>query len=147
MKILVALDDSPYSGRVLESLTRRKFAASTQLKLLTVIEPLPEEVDHKITQTHQINEGRKNAARKLLEKSREALANKLPDRNVHFEIREGDPREQIIDCASEWNASLILIGAHGHGLCPTHHLSDHVGSVSRDVASNANCSVEVVRVR
>lgn len=147
MKILVALDDSPYSERVLESLTRRKFAESTQLKLLTVIEPLPEEIDEEMRETHQIADRRKNAARKLLEHSRKSLASMLPDRNVHFEIREGDPRQEIIDCASDWNASLILVGAHGHGLCPTHHLSDHVGSVSRDVASNANCSVEVVRVR
>jgi nucleotide-binding universal stress UspA family protein len=62
---------------------------------------------------------------------------------VHFEIRHGSPKTEIIRTATEWEANRILIGAHGHNVCP-HNL---MGSVSRAVAEHAPCSVEIVKIK
>jgi nucleotide-binding universal stress UspA family protein len=56
-------------------------------------------------------------------------------------VREGDARQAIVDCASEWHADVIVLGSHGkRGL-------DRLilGSVSDGVARHAPCSVEIVR--
>jgi nucleotide-binding universal stress UspA family protein len=56
-------------------------------------------------------------------------------------VREGDPRNVILECAKEWDADLVVLGSHGkRGL-------DRVimGSVSDSVARHARCSVEIVR--
>jgi nucleotide-binding universal stress UspA family protein len=58
-------------------------------------------------------------------------------------VREGDPRTEIVDEATEWRADLIVVGSHGHtGL--TRLL---LGSVAQAVVAHAPCSVEVVRRR
>jgi nucleotide-binding universal stress UspA family protein len=56
-------------------------------------------------------------------------------------VKEGDPRTEIINMASEWHADLIMVGSHGRtGL-------DRLlmGSVSEAVARHAPCSVQIVR--
>jgi nucleotide-binding universal stress UspA family protein len=47
----------------------------------------------------------------------------------------------VIKAATEWEASRIIIGAHGHSACPR----NLTGSVSRAVGERAACAVEVVR--
>jgi nucleotide-binding universal stress UspA family protein len=144
MKILVALDDSPYSQQVIKAIARRKFLLEAQVKLLTVIEPLSES-DAQDEVLSLINQKRSEAAKHLLEASRKKLTAVVPDANVCFEIRQGRAQEEILSSASQWGANLILVGAHGHGICPTHHGLDRVGTVSRGVAQRASCSVEVIR--
>jgi nucleotide-binding universal stress UspA family protein len=54
----------------------------------------------------------------------------------------GLPKESILKVASDWNASMIVVGSHGrHGL-------DRfiMGSVSMAIMSHAHCSVTVVRL-
>jgi nucleotide-binding universal stress UspA family protein len=57
-------------------------------------------------------------------------------------VREGEPRQVILDGAAAWDAELIVVGSHGKtGL-------DRVllGSVSEHIARHARCSVEIVRM-
>jgi nucleotide-binding universal stress UspA family protein len=56
-------------------------------------------------------------------------------------VRVGDARQQIVDCAREWAADLIVLGSHGYRGVDRLLL----GSVSEHVVRNAPCSVEVVR--
>jgi nucleotide-binding universal stress UspA family protein len=56
-------------------------------------------------------------------------------------LREGDARQAILDCASEWHADLIVLGSHGKKGFDRLVL----GSVSDSIARHAPCSVEIVR--
>jgi nucleotide-binding universal stress UspA family protein len=55
---------------------------------------------------------------------------------------KGSTKLAIIDEAKRWGADLIMIGTHGYNAMERVWL----GSVSRTVATHAECSVEIVRV-
>ena len=55
-------------------------------------------------------------------------------------LRNGDPRQVIVDYAKECRADLIVVGSHGKT-----GLDRMLGSVSDSVARHASCSVEIVR--
>lgn len=144
MKVLVAIDDSSYSRSMIEAVAHRHWPEDTEFKILSVIEPVSFEEFGKGRWADVIEEAlkrRKKTISTLCTDARKMLLSKLPQANIHFEIREGSPKEQIIDAAAEWSADKIVVGAHGRGVCPRFIL----GSVSRSVASHAPCSVEIVR--
>ena len=59
------------------------------------------------------------------------------------DIRDGDARQAILDCAAEWHPDLIVLGSHGRrGLDQL-----LLGSVSKAVVRDAPCAVEVVRAK
>lgn len=145
MKVLIAIDDSPFSEHVIEAISRRKWAEAVQFRVLTVIEPLslePQEKDWRELMS-EVMKRRRDSAEKLLKHAREKLIAHYPEGAVHFEIREGAAKSEIIASAVEWQADKVLLGAHGHGICPTHV----IGSVSRAVAAHAPCTVEIIRPR
>jgi len=147
MKVLVALDDSPFSKEVIHSLLSRPWPEKTTFKLLNVIEPMclsPNEYDSKELQEslEKMNELRKEAAEKFCDHTQKQISKHFPHSKVTFEIRQGAAKSEIVNAAIDWKADKILIGAHGRDVCP-HNL---IGSVSRAVVHSAPCSVEVVRV-
>ena len=141
MRVICAIDDSPYSQEVVEVLTAREWPEDCEIKLLTVLEPVELEGNGEFLELRsEIQDKRKDAAKNMLEKARSKISGSETI-NVHFEIREGCPKEEILKAAVEWSADKILLGAHGHGICPRHIL----GSISRTVAAHAPCTVEIVR--
>ncbi|MDQ3684875.1 MAG: universal stress protein [Acidobacteriota bacterium] len=62
--------------------------------------------------------------------------------NVSVEIKEGGPRRTLIEEAKLWGADCIFVGARGFNSTLERFLA---GSVSTGLATNAPCSVEVVR--
>ena len=56
-------------------------------------------------------------------------------------VREGVPKDVIVEEAREWGADLIVLGSHGHGFVKRLVL----GSVAAAVVASAPCSVQVVR--
>lgn len=141
MKVIVAIDDSAYSKEILSCIEKRQWPLDVEFKVLTVIEPFdfPEEQLDELAST--IEEKRKKAAEKYCSTVRTELEGTVNGARVHFEIRQGYPKSEIIDAAVEWGADKILIGAHGQRGCPYNLL----GSVSRAVASHAPCTVEIIR--
>jgi nucleotide-binding universal stress UspA family protein len=71
----------------------------------------------------------------------ETLKQASPDLKVTHVLREGWPKEAIHDEAELWGADLIVVGSHGYGSIRRLFL----GSVSFAIATNASCSVEIVR--
>ena len=58
--------------------------------------------------------------RKLIARAARTLEN--AGFSVTTAIKEGDPRTELIDAASEWHADLIMVGSHGRtGLGPASH--------------------------
>jgi nucleotide-binding universal stress UspA family protein len=64
---------------------------------------------------------------------------------AHFrantEMRRGDARHEILNCAADWRPDVIVLGSHGRRGVDRFLL----GSVSEGVVRHAHCSVEVVR--
>ena len=142
-KVILAIDDSSYANKVVEVVSRRKWKEDMQLKILTVIEPIKlDDISSHQELLSEINDRRKDEATKLLEKTRKELSDKLKS-SVHFELRVGNPKTEIVDAAVEWSADKILLGAHGRGENTAHMIG--IGSTPRSVAAHAPCSVEIVR--
>ena len=144
MKVIIAIDDSPYSNEVMQKISRRHWPRDTEFKVLTVLEPVPLEVLAKERWNDllaQVTSSREDMARHLCSQAREKIIAHVPAARVHYEVRAGKPRVEIVDAASEWAADKIVVGAHGKGVCPRFLL----GSVSSAVAAHAPCSVEIVR--
>ncbi|MBX9670424.1 MAG: universal stress protein [Candidatus Obscuribacterales bacterium] len=141
MKVIVTVDDSPFSQEVIKAIQSRQWEPNTEFRILTVLDSWRElnETLGDLVPAHE--ERREKLANKLCKKYREVLESSIPDAIVHFEVRRGVPKVQIIDAAVEWSADKIFIGSHGHRTCP-HNL---VGSVSRAVTAHAPCSVEVIK--
>jgi nucleotide-binding universal stress UspA family protein len=144
MKVIVALDQTEFADQIIEAVTKRHWPIDTQFKLLTVVEPL---------QWHstclewnalaeKALESRKHHAHDILIEAKRKLNTAISQWNVHFEIRNGSPREEIIKAAVEWMPDKIILGAHGHS--PNRLIA---GSVSRSVAQHAGCSVELIRLK
>ncbi len=146
MKVIIAVDESAYCRRVLETIAARKWPADTAFKILSVVEPIKwDEVENESWKdvTKQAFKRRKKMADKACSEGKEIIESKHPNCTVHMEVREGNPRHEIIEAAIDWMADKILIGAHGHDVCDRFLW----GGVSRAVATKSPCSVEIVRPR
>ncbi len=140
MKVIIAIDDSPYSAQVVQELTKRQWLPDVQFKVLQVIEPAIWEA-LKTKDGGEARSSRELAAQRLCAQVRQSLEASIPTATVHCEIRKGDARVEIIDAAGDWSADKLILGAHGKELC-SHSL---LGSVSRAVTAHAPCTVEIVR--
>ena len=146
MKVLIAVDDSPYSEAVVDSAVKRNWPEKTQFLILTVLEPIPLDTKNQKEMRALIEEGtekRRNTAKALVETVSDKLKKQLPASagKVEATVKEGSPKKEIVESAIEFGADRILIGAQGHGTC-AHNL---LGEVSRVVAATAHCSVEIIR--
>lgn len=146
MKVIIAVDESPYCKRVLETIAARKWPRDTAFRILSVVEPIKwDDVENESWKdvARQAFNRRKKIANRVCEEGKEIIESKHPDCTVHMDVREGNPRREIIEAATDWMADKILIGAHGHDLCERFLW----GGVSRAVAVKSPCSVEIVRPR
>jgi nucleotide-binding universal stress UspA family protein len=147
MKILIALDDSPYSRAALDSVLARPWPKESQFKVLSVIEPFhPEFAGWQTTYTPVAIEAQASihdSATKLVEEAEKSLADTFGATNVSGEVAEGYIKDRILEEAQHWLADLIVVGSHGRRGFTKFLL----GSVSEAIASHANCSVEIVRIK
>ena len=133
MKILVAVDNSPASQRVLDSAVSRCWPAHSLFCVLNVVnlqrfERLPALIEDATRESEELVG---KAAEKMVAAGLNAFHRSSP----------GHPRIDISCFAKEWGADLILVGSHGHGAIGRFL----VGSVAQGVLRTAPCSVEIVR--
>ncbi len=146
MKVIIAVDESAYCKRVLETIAARKWPRDTAFRILSVLEPVKwEAVENESWKdvTKQSLNRRKKIANRVCSEGKEIIESEHPDCQIHIDVREGNPRNEIIEAATDWMADKILIGAHGHDLCDRFVW----GGVSRAVAVKSPCTVEIVRPR
>lgn len=143
MKILLAVDGSPYSTAAVESVSRRPWPTGTVVRVLSAVE-------HVVPPASELwydAGGSLEEANRQITKQAEELTNKVGETvrasglAVETAVRHGDPRSVILDEAKEWDADLIIVGSHGY----TGIKRLLLGSVAQSVVSHAPCSVEVVR--
>jgi nucleotide-binding universal stress UspA family protein len=146
MKILLALDESPFAEAAMNTVITQVNPKDAEVYLLHVVEPFPvslatkegtlESPDFVAARLEQ-----REHAKSLLSRATEKLHS--AGFKVTSSVEEGDARDLILDLAETWHADLIIVGSHGRkGL-------DRLlmGSVSEAVARHARCSVEIVRIR
>ena len=143
MKVLIAIDGSPFSQATLESVTSRPWPANTEFKVLHVVEPpsllMGREMGAYDPEFEAVWKALREQAKEIVAKGAGKLrAAKL---NVSEQLIEGDPKSQILDVAKEWKADMIVMGSHGR----TGLNRFLMGSVSQGVVNHAHCTVEVVR--
>jgi nucleotide-binding universal stress UspA family protein len=148
MRILLAIDGSPFSDTAVEEVATRSWPPGSELRIISVVEPpLLPTVETWVPPDNYIEaleEAGKDQARSIVTDAADRIRNQQGDKiRLTTEIVRGHPKHAIIDDAEAWPADLIVVGSHGYrGLTKL-----WLGSVSQAVASHAKCSVEIVRAR
>ncbi len=130
--ILVAVDSSDLSHRVVATVQNLPLAASTKIILAHVVS-LDSQATVAADRHHQANYGQ-------IEQQLESYRNQLP-RPCQWEIATGDPADEIIRLAKVYKTDLIVVGSRG--LTGVEKII--AGSVSSLVVENSPCSVLVVK--
>ncbi len=143
MKILLAIDDSPYSEAAVEAVASMPWPPETTVRVLSAVEPFVPPA----AELWYDAGGSLERARQEITNQYEELTTRMAERlrarglKVDTTVRDGDPRSVIVDEAKEWSADLIVVGSHGR----TGIARLLLGSVAQSVVSHAPCSVQVVR--
>lgn len=143
MKILLAIDGSDCSNAAVDEVGRRPWPAGTEVHIVTVDPPLEPSLFRSTAPTvldELVKQQRASAVQHLTE-AVATLEQRAPGLRVMSMLLEGVPKEAILDEAERWEADLIVVGSHGYGAVKRLLL----GSVSLAVATNAPCSVQIVR--
>jgi len=145
MKILLAVDGSPFSDAAAEEVARRPWPEGSEVKIISVVEPLMS----LMTETWVLPDNYWDAAEQAATEQAQAALDRavscfkeaaIPSLKIVIEIHKGYARHVILDEAEHWGADLIVVGSHGYNRFKRLLL----GSVSQAVVAHATCSVEVV---
>jgi nucleotide-binding universal stress UspA family protein len=138
MKILFATDGSEFSRLAAQSVAARPWPSETQVKVLSVVEPLVRLITRA---DNSLEEDRSEVdiARAAVKEAEDLIGG--AGLTVISDAAKGDPKEQITMSAKAWSADLAVVGSHGRRGLKRWLL----GSVSEAVARHASCSVEVIR--
>ena len=147
MRVLMAINDATYGKAIIDFAGAAFTKPGTLFKLLHVAEP--SSVGEAVTAIHgpginrEILEERVKAGSHLLGEMREHLQAKVGQASpVEVSVVTGTPHQVILEAAADWQADIIIMGAHARkglsGLI--------MGSVSMSVMSQANCAVTIVRL-
>lgn len=148
MKILLAVDGSPFSDAALEEVARRPWPHKSQIMVVTAFAApfaaTPEVWALPPNYYDQVERAVRMRADSVMETAVAELSATLrPQVEVKGKCVAGSPQRVILDEAEKWQADLIVVGSHGYPAWERLLL----GSVSQAVVSHAKCSVEVVRGR
>jgi nucleotide-binding universal stress UspA family protein len=133
MKVLIAIDSSPASQRVLEEVAAGPWPPNAAFCIVTAVEvgrfaELPALIEDAKRECEQMV---KAGAALLLRAKQTATT----------QVLMGSPRRVVSAYAQDWGADLIVAGSHGHGPIGRFFL----GSVAQGILRTAICSVEIVR--
>jgi len=142
-RILIAIEDSPYSEKAALYGFHLAHIMGAHVALLNVMDPPSTTYsgDPLLGQQPlimpEIAEMQEEASRAILERYSSSWKS---DKNLVTFSKVGNPRIEILATADEWDADLIILGTHGRtGF--DHFIS---GSVAEGVARRAACPVLIV---
>lgn len=144
LRLLIGIDNSPYSNAAIDAVCRRDWPKGTQVRLLAVVDTVmaisPDPSQPKVLKWIEVgDEENWEKIRQIFQ----PLADKLcaTGLDAAVMIRRGNPTNELLDEAQSWGANCVFIGPKG-----TRGIERLLlGSVSSAVAARAHCSVEVVR--
>ena len=133
MKVLIAIDYSLASERVIDEAVARPWPEGTTFSVVNVVD-----VQH-FARLPALIEDAKCEADGLVKAGSAKLS--CTGHKALSEVIMGFPRRAISEYAKEWHADLIMLGSHGHSAIGRFL----VGSVAQGILRTAPCSVEIVR--
>lgn len=148
MKILLALDNSPYSEAASEEVITELRPAGTEVHVVSVVDTgrlLPHEDGFGVHAmfveevSALMEEWRNEAKETVNEATRKLSSAGFTTKSI---VMEGDVKPCILDYAEEWKPDLIVMGSQGKNAFERFLL----GSVSDGILRHAKCSVRVVRI-
>lgn len=146
MKILLAVDGSDGSDAAVREVARRPWPPGSEIKLVSAADPVlrstPETWSLSAQHYQDVDQAARDAAQEALDKAALHFSGGVAQAlKVSTEILAGPPARAILDEAERWRADLVVLGSRGLGSLERFLL----GSVSKEVALDAKCSVEIVR--
>ena len=152
MKLLIAYDGSDSADTAIDGLQRAGLPAENVEALVVSIGevwlPPPDAVGDDTSQTVPgLKEVRERAAQvmeeaeQLAQRGSKRVQQNFPGWQVSHEVRNGSPGFELLQCARDWSADLIVVGSHGHSALGRFVL----GSVSQKVLTEASTSVHIGR--
>lgn len=148
MRILAAIDRSPYADAVVGAVVRQFRPAEHEVRVFHAVawqEHLPTAYPfamgpHAGESVIKLRDEMLHGAAADVDRAAERL--RRAGFSVETEVAaEGHPTTAILEAAARWPADLIVVGSHGRSGLDRFLL----GSVSDHVVRHAKCSVEVVR--
>jgi universal stress protein A len=134
MRILIAMDESDYSIKAAEAVSRSMRHEDSSVLLLHVLEPA------EFFEPDQSLWKREEQAQVFLKRASAQLES-AEFKEIEIRVAKGEAPNKIVQIAQEWNADFVVLGSHGR----TSLASALLGSVSESVARQAGCSVVIVR--
>jgi len=144
--VLVAMDGSEDSFRAVRFLTRLALPRQTKVRLLSVVErtrypaTAPKSLRGQlVAMLKELEAERRGQLDKVLEHAASELDDTIT--RVTRYTPTGDPAEEIVATAADFDADLVVVGARGLGGMARALL----GSVSQNVLHHARCPVLIVK--
>lgn len=159
MKIMLAYDGSGYAAAAIDDLRRAGLPERGEL-LVAAVADLSKTA---IANSYEIGVLGKFVSSKLLEKTIELTMKEsaqvqyeveklavnaaervleiLPGWRVRHQTTVGSVADELLKTAAEWKPDLIVVGSHGRTALGRFFL----GSVSKEIAERADCSVRIAR--
>jgi nucleotide-binding universal stress UspA family protein len=145
MRILLAVDGSPFSDVAVKEVGGRPWPSDSEVKILGCahvhIPDIPDPLLIGYPMRLELLEAERKRIHQVVNKAAEMLRERGSTLKIETEVLDGSPKKIILDVAEDWRPNLIVVGSHGHG----HVKKFLLGSVSQAIASHARCSVEIVR--
>ena len=153
MKILIAYDGSESADTAIDALQRAGLPAENVEVLVVSVGEVwlpPSDVSGDAFPQHEppgVREARERAAlaiaeaEQLAQRGSKRVQQNFPGWRVSHDVRNGSPGFELLNCAREAQADLIVVGSHGHTALGRFVL----GSVSQKLLTEASTSVHVGR--
>jgi nucleotide-binding universal stress UspA family protein len=143
MKILVAVENYKYAKAQVDFIANHKWPQELTFHVFHAAEPVIEEVfdDKGEHLFNRLADWRKEQGIRLVNNVASDLRSFFPEAVILETVECDYAKEAILDLADQWQADLIIVGAHGRSM----KLRAALGSVSNTILTHANCSVMVVR--
>lgn len=140
MKILIPVESAHMAQAQVDFIINHKWPDDLALQVLYAVEPVIEDDENEQLQM-QVSEWSKAQGLKLVADVANLLRKAFKNADILETLETDHASELIVDVADQWNADLIVMGAHGKRV-PARMT---VGSVSTTVLAFADCAVVVVR--
>ena len=140
MNILVAIDLSSASHKILDKAKTLALALSAKVCLLHVVEDDPDFPDDELDLQGTSDQGLQKFPREHKDLQKEV--NELKESRIDTKglLAQGSVVDVILQKSKQLEIDIIIVGTHGHG--GVHHMI--FGSVSEGVLRNTTCPVLVI---
>ncbi len=141
MKILIPVESAVMAEAQVDFIVNHKWPGDLAFQVLYALEPLFDVDNDNEPQQAQMSEWNRARGLKLITDVSNILRKAFHNADILETLETDYASELILDIAEQWNADLIVMGAHGRRM-PARMT---VGSVSTTVLGYADCAVVVVR--